>query len=214
MMVRERWGTYFADVIRDELGHFITWSRVPFIPKIEEWKTGPHLVTRNALGWFVTWKPWEPPVIPPPKPPVYRVHKAREYYAYERKRTTPNPFAEYRVWVYTERPEIYTEHEMGGLLNELEWAVSVVAGRLHIAWSQSVYETQNYEERRVDRDEFFGALDELEYYMVFYRDDTEYGTDAVKRILADAGHVTMMPSTVKAMGLRDWKDRPMPRRRY
>jgi len=153
------------------------------------------------------------------KPPkrFWRVQKAREYFAHEPGKETPVPFAEYRVWVFTQEPERWPEKVLAAELNGLEYALSVSGARTHIAWAKSVYHEQSYESEEVDPDEVNVPLDEVQYYVVFYHKPRKGGKielkpDTIKKAFERSGEKTRHFESVKQLTLEEWakKERPKP----
>ncbi len=217
---------YGEHYIKRRDGHVQRYHISPAVFKEHYIKSTPHrpLSAARKFGKRVRiYERVEPPVEPPVKPPieppveppvtVYRIQIAREYYSTDPGRNTPEPFAEYRTWIYSTHPDEYSESEMGKWLNELEWAISITAGRLHINWSVVVYNTQNYENRKIDWDEVDAPLDDPQYHLIFYRDQAEYTTEVVKELLLRAGARTYMPKTIRERGLDEWRRRPKPSRK-
>lgn len=125
---------------------------------------------------------------------LYRVEVMRVYYKRRpgKKRRTPDPFAEIRVWVYTLTPEKYSRREFIEEIKRLERNVadSIVLARTkhaiyHVECPPVAEEEVEVEEIDWDEAHMEAAesgckfkLDEYFYYVVFYKHvDTVYFLD-------------------------------------
>jgi len=122
-----------------------------------------------------------PPPFPPPPPPeqLWRISKLREWSGIRvsaRKRKTPTPFCEIRVFVYTFHPESAEWSDVS-----LDRALDAVEQQLPTLSTLHSYKTTNAkEEEDVDDDELVSEnrvrgvvdavrVDELWYYVAFYK---------------------------------------------
>ena len=120
---------------------------------------------------------------------LYRVEVMRVYYKRRpgKKRRTPDPFAEIRVWVYTLTPEKYRRRDFIEEIKRLERNVAdsiVLARTKHaiyhvecppVAEEEVEVEEIDWDEAHIEADESGCKfkLDEYFYYVVFYRHTEE-----------------------------------------
>jgi len=124
---------------------------------------------------------------------VYRVEVMRVYYKRRpgKKRRTPDPFAEIRVWVYTLTPEKYRRKEFVEEIKRLERNVAdsiVLARTKHAIYHVECPVEEEVEIEQIDWDEVNIEaaesecpleLDKYFYYVVFYQHvETTYFLDA------------------------------------
>ena len=116
----------------------------------------------------------------------WRVSKVRMYYASIDKQTpkTPIPFAEIRVYVYTQHPENYSESELDKILDRLEWIFkNIFFAKYH---NSIRIEIIGLEREQVDEDEIDAPLDTIMREVKFFNKQGEvkhpiYTEDMIQR---------------------------------
>jgi len=116
---------------------------------------------------------------------VYRVQVAESWYTRKKTKGTPNPFADFRVYVYTMRPEKYPESMLASILEDYRdrFFTSIKAA---MQKENIVYSSMSaLEIEKIDEDEMtieglgFVEMDHIYFYGAVYKEGAgiEYFAD-------------------------------------
>lgn len=96
---------------------------------------------------------------------IFRISKVHMYYATEIKRETPTPFAELRVFVFTNNPEGW-EDGLDQALKRLEWIFFSLGDSLK--QNKITAEISGLEVEPVDKDEVTAPLNQIQRYFALF----------------------------------------------
>lgn len=131
------------------------------------WKKNARFNKANVIRNVLEKKPPKRMVIeiPPKEEKWYRISKVYMAYHIQTLKKTPTPFAELRIYVFTQRPEIYNTYMFDKWKNDV---IRKPHTEISLSYKNTDYRIEGYEKEEIGRDEVKKEMDTPFYYIKFW----------------------------------------------